>query len=193
MNRMKAILTATAVVAISFGLLAMSSLKGNHDDALPEIVSSTGDIGQPPEDFRRLWSHLGTWAVLDEDSGAHGIHDVYSQSSSIEAYRKTGTFPDGAVLIKEIRGFKTDDLTTGHVAYAGDPAVWFVMVKDSTARFEGKNPLWAEGWGWAMYQSSEPGKQMAESFEASCQGCHTPVEDTDWVFVDGYPTLQSSK
>jgi hypothetical protein len=157
---------------------------------LPKIVGQDGSIERPGADFRRDWSHLGSWAVLDKDSAAHGIHDVYATRATVDAFRATGKYPDGAVLVKEIRSFETDQLTTGNVAYAGNPAVWFVMVKDSTGRFEGKNPLWAEGWGWAMFQADNPEKQTAESFETSCMGCHTPVAKTDWVFQSGYPTLK---
>jgi hypothetical protein len=94
------------------------------------------------------------------------------------------------VLVKEIRTFETATLTTGNFAYAGKEAVCYVMVKDSTGRFEGKNPLWAEGWGWAMFKADNPQQQVAEFFEVSCMGCRTPVAKTDWVFQSGYPTLK---
>ena len=157
---------------------------------LPQIVGKDGAITRPSADIRRDWSHLGSWAVLDKESPAHGIHDVYAPKTVVQAFRATGRYPDGAVLVKEIRAFETATLTTGEVAYAGAPAVWFVMVKDSTGRFEGKNPLWAKGWGWAMFKADDPTKQVAESFEASCEGCHTPVANSDWVFQSGYPTLK---
>jgi len=175
----------------ALGVVAISTVAASSVNAgdLPSIVGANGEISLPDNDFRRDWSHLGTWAVLDEDSPARGVHDVYSQKETVDAYRSTGKYPDGSVLVKEIRSFETADLTTGHVAYAGNQAVWFVMVKDSTGRFEGKNSLWAKGWGWAMFKADDPKKQVAESFEASCEGCHTPVADTDWVFQTGYPTL----
>ncbi len=97
---------------------------------LPKIVGQDGSIERPGADFRRDWSHLGSWAVLDKDSAAHGIHDVYATRVTVDAFRATGKYPDGAVLVKEIRSFETGQLTTGNVAYAGSPAVWFVMVKD---------------------------------------------------------------
>lgn len=174
------------------GLLAMFVLLPAQLSAgeLPGIVGKDGAISLPTADFRRDWSHLGSWTVLDKDSPAHGIHDVYAPKTTVQAFRATGKFPDGAVLVKEIRTFETATLTTGNVAYAGKQAVWFVMVKDSTGRFEGKNPLWAEGWGWAMFKADNPQKQVAESFEASCMGCHTPVAKTDWLFQSGYPTLK---
>jgi hypothetical protein len=40
------------------------------------------------------------------------------------AYKKTGRFPGGALLIKEISGVETDTLTTGKASWAGKPKVW---------------------------------------------------------------------
>lgn len=176
-------------VLILAGIAAGANHAASAGD-LPGIVGKDGAIARPAADFRRDWSHLGSWAALDKESGAHGVHDVYTAKETVIAFRSTGKFPDGAVIVKEIRAFKTDTLTTGSVAYAGDAAVLFVMVKDSTGRFEGKNPLWGKGWGWAMFKSDNPDKQVAASFENDCEACHIPAEVTDSVFLSGYPTLK---
>lgn len=157
---------------------------------LPKIVGEDGSIRLPKDDYRKTWSHIGSWAAVDSDSPAHGIHDVYAPQATVEAYRKTGKFPDGAILLKEVRAFKEEILTTGTVGYGGDITVTFVMVKDSTRRFEGKNVLWGDGWGWGLYEAKDPSKQAAKSYKESCQTCHIPAKDTDFVFIQGYPTLK---
>lgn len=151
------------------------------------IVDDKGGI-HLPEDFRLQWVHLGSWVVADEKAPGYGFHDVYTQPEAAGAYLKSGQFPDGTVLVKEIRQVGSGALTTGQAQWATDEAVWFVMVKDGRQRFEG--PHWAEGWGWALYEAKDPTRNVSKSFDETCKGCHLPAQNTDWVFVDGYPTLK---
>ena len=164
------------------------------DAAKPVVFSSNVDQRgqiQLPSDFRTKMAHMGTWFV-PEPSEASGFHDVYTEASTIEAFRKTGEFPDGATLVKELRGATTGNYTTGKdVSYANsDIKQWFVMVKDRQGRFPG-NPLWAEGWGWALFKPDDPSKNVATSFEADCKGCHLPAQQTDWVYTEAYPSLRN--
>ena len=92
-------------------------------------------------------------------------------------------------LVKEIRKLETSAMTTGNpVVWGSDAAVWFVMVKDAKGRFA-SNPLWGDGWGWALFKADAPAKNVAVSYEADCMGCHVPAAKTDRVFIQGYPTL----
>ena len=151
-----------------------------------------------PTDFRPTWAHLGTWVLTSQvaagpeqprTSPVSGLHDVYTQPESLKAYKTTGEWPDGAVLIKEIRTIVWDDLPTGHVMYAGDESEWLVMVKDSRGRFK-DHPNWSEGWGWALFKPGDSPKNMSTDCKKDCIGCHEVVRDTDWVFVQGYPSLR---
>ncbi|ETX05939.1 MAG: cytochrome C [Candidatus Entotheonella gemina] len=151
-------------------------------------VSATGAI-YLPKDFRTTMVHLGSWFVPQGE--ASGFHDVYTEASTAEAYRKTGQFPDGATLVKELRGEKTGNYTTGaNVAYAVDTVKqWFVMIKDTQNRFP-ENPLWGEGWGWALFKPGEPLKNVATNYRVDCLGCHIPAKANDWVYIEAYPTLK---
>ncbi|MBL4673424.1 MAG: cytochrome P460 family protein, partial [Arenicella sp.] len=88
-------------------------------------VSDTGEISLP-SDFRSSMSHLGSWFV--PEGSASGFHDVYTEQATVDHYRETGEFPDGAVLVKELRAASKGDYTTGvGVAYANDQIKqWFV-------------------------------------------------------------------
>jgi cytochrome c len=81
-------------------------------------------------------------------------------------------------------------MTTGDARWATKTIVWFVMIKDTKNRFP-NNPLWANGWGWALFKADAPDKQVATSFKKDCLGCHIPAQSTDWVYVQGYPVLKS--
>ena len=151
-------------------------------------VDETGAI-RFPKDFRTTMVHLGSWFVPEGE--ASGFHDVYTEASSVDAYRKTGRFPDGATLVKELRGAKRGDYTTGaNVGFAVNTVKqWFVMIKDSKGRFP-DNPLWGEGWGWALFKPDDPTKNVATNYRGDCLGCHVPAKANDWVYIEAYPTLK---
>ena len=164
-------------------------------DQQGKFVDQQGNIGLPKEylhHYRQHWTHLGSWIVDDNQAPGYGFHDVYTQPEAAQAYRDTGEFPDGTVLVKEVRGVESGVKTTGQAHWAGGINVWFVMVKDSRNRFSGNNH-WGEGWGWALLKPDDPGKDVSASFSETCQGCHVPAKNHDWVFVEGYPTLTDTQ
>lgn len=182
------------IVLLFAGLAAVGGDAAKAEDlaqtTFRDVVDAQGGISLP-RDFRLHWTHLGSWLVAKPDAPGHGFHDVYTQTAAAEAYRRTGAFPDGTVLVKEIRALGSGALTTGQAQWATDTKVWFVMVKDSRGRFAG-NPHWAQGWGWALFDAKAPSANASKGFTETCQGCHIPAKQTDWVFVDGYPTLRNA-
>ena len=159
-------------------------------DGFKIAADQNGSIILPDQSFRTEWTLLGSWTVNGE-AGAEGMHIVYTQPGVAEAYRKSGTFPDGAVLVKELRGASTEDLTTGNVSYAGALQGWFVMVKDQTNRFP-DNPLWGDGWGWGFFGADDPTKLVTKDYAEECIACHVPAQETDWIYVRAYPALKPS-
>ncbi len=154
------------------------------------LVSATGDISLP-DDFD-TWPTLGSWSTADGTGVQNGMHQVYASPGAIEGFRSTGTFPDGSVLVKEVRGAATADLSTGAASYATEKQVWFVMVKDASGRFE-DNPLWGDGWGWALFEAKDPSKQAAKDYQADSKGSHIPAEGRDWISAEAYPVLWPDK
>src|SRR3546814_5977789 len=72
-----------------------------------------------PEDYLRTYRYLGTWAVLaDEGQGANELHIVYASPGTVDAFQKTGQFPDDAVLVKEVYEAATGQMTPGPVGHA---------------------------------------------------------------------------
>ena len=145
-----------------------------------------------PKDYKTKWVHLGDWAVAKKKGDVpHELHEVYTPPGVIESFEKTGEFPDGAVLVKEVRKTKSAKMTTGHVTWADDIKIWFVMIKDKNKRFP-ESDIWGDGWGWALFEAKDPNKNTTTNYRASCIGCHIPAENTDWVFVQGYRKLKRS-
>lgn len=140
-----------------------------------------------PVDFPRAYQHIGTWAVL----GAEGVadtHVVYARPKDIAFYRKNGSFPDGAILIKEVLEALGSGHTTGKAFWGSTGKTWFVMVKEAKGRFPG-HPLWGDGWGWAQFDPRDRSRQIATNYKSDCLQCHIPAKASDWVYVYAYPAL----
>lgn len=151
-----------------------------------DVVSETGDISRP--DGFETWPTLGAWSTAGADNVQNGMHQVYVSPGGIESFRANGSFADGTVLVKEVRGAATAALTTGNASYATEKQVWFVMVKDAEGRFP-DNALWGDGWGWALFEAAEPDKQVAQDYTLDCKSCHIPAESQDWIYTEAYPVL----
>lgn len=151
-----------------------------------QLVDQSGNI-RKPNNFRASYQALGTFTVLNPPSG-NEMHVTYASPGTAEIYRKTGKFPDGAVLVKEVFGTEHSQMTTGDAHWAAGIKVWFVMIKDDKARYSG-NPLWGDGWGWALFKADAPNKQVATNYRTDCLSCHIPARNTDWIYVQGYPVL----
>lgn len=175
------LITATLVLFVSFTCAAEPKFSPH--------VDVKGNISLP-SNFRTEMAHLGSWFVPTGD--ASGFHDVYTNPESASGYQTTGKFPDGTVIVKELRAHSTGSYTTGQgVSYANENLKqWFVMVKDSKGRFP-QNAAWGDGWGWALFQPGKTGN-VSTDYKKDCLGCHVPAKDNDWIYVEAYPTLTKS-
>ena len=126
-----------------------------------DLVDKTGNIRQPAG-YRDRYQALGTFAVLDLNNDTE-LHYTYASPGAAEYYRKKGKFADGTVLVKEVFAIDHAQMTTGDAHWATGTKVWFVMVKDEKGRYPG-NPLWGDGWGWALFKSDEPNNQVATDY-----------------------------
>ena len=196
LSRPLAIAATLTVSAASAPALFASQPSGSMNQStlvFSDYVSDRGVV-QLPEDFRTRFVHLGSFFVPNEPGApGPGLHDVYTQEAAVVAYRETGEFPDGTVLVKEVRGIDSKPLTTGTAHWATDVGVWFVMVRDRKDRFP-EHPNFGGGWGWGLFNPDAPDTNVASSWKgegfSNCYGCHLPAQNTDWVYIQGYPTLR---
>ena len=178
--------TLQGCFALSEKSEASSPARAETDGAYGKFVDSEGNIALP-DNFVTDWAHLGSWAVA-QDGGVEGIHNVYTPKEEVEYFRQNQEFRDGAMLVKEVRAARGAAHTTGDAHWGEDVQVWFLMVKDTQGRFQ-DNPLWGDGWGWALYNGGDRAKQVATDYKQDCLGCHVPAEKTDWTYVYAYPAL----
>ena len=136
-----------------------------------------------PGDYRQ-WVFLTSSLDLNYSTAAtpdhHMLDNVFVDPASYQAFLKTGTWPDKAILIKENRMAES----AGTMSKAGQFQTGVmnleIHVKDE-ARFPGK---------WAFFVSSDGkagGKLMPQS--ANCYSCHQDHGAVDTTFVQFYPTL----
>lgn len=163
--------------------------KGQHANSFDgfQLVDKEGNI-RKPTDYRDRYELLGTYTVLDPKGDQ--MHVTYATPGTAAYYRKTGKFPDGAVLVKEIYGTDHAQLTTGDAHWASGIKVWFVQIKDEKNRYP-DSKLWGDAWGWALFKADAPDKQVATDYKKDCLGCHVPAKSTDWTYIQGYPVLKS--
>ena len=143
-----------------------------------------------PADYQNTYEHLGSWAVAaDKGAGSKELHVVYASPGTRAAFRRTGHFPDGAVLVKEVRDTATQPMTTGMVSRAMALKGWFVSVRDAKNSHP-DNPLWGDGWGWSWFDAGKPMQTTSTGYRKDCLGRHQPAKATDWMYSSGYPPLQ---
>jgi len=183
---------ASRILSIVVWLLIAGCQKAkaqhNSSNSALTLLDSSGNI-RKPVGYRDLYQALGVFEVVDLKDD-HELHYTYASPGTAEYYRKTGKFADGTVLVKEVFAADHAQLTTGDAHWASRTTVWFIMFKDDKGRYPG-NPLWGDGWGWALYKSDAPDKQVATDYKKDCLGCHVPAQATDWIYVQGYPSLSS--
>jgi hypothetical protein len=183
------IAVAAALVGSAITLMLANRVASAGGVTRADVVDANGNL-RVPENYRTLYQALGTWAIAaDSGRGSKEMHEVYASPGAIDAYRESGQFPDGTVLVKEVFGTSTTGMTTGIVSHDNTLKGWFVMVRDSRNTRQG-NALWGDGWGWSWFDADKPLKTTSTDYKADCRGCHVPAQSTNWIYVNGYPPLR---
>jgi hypothetical protein len=150
-----------------------------------------------PAGFRR-WIFLGAPltpnALNDGEANFPEFHHVYVEEKNLDVYLKTGTFPEGTILIKELTrvlnptfpdGSRTEPSGRGY--FNGELNGIDASVKDS------KRYARTNGWGYFTFgHHPMPYEQTASEKPVSeCAGCHLAnVAKTDMTWVQFYPLLR---
>ena len=98
-----ALLAGLVAVGLTNPLPADGPPAPKADDFSP-YVTKDGGISLPL-DYREKFLHLGTYAVATKPGKPiNEMHNVYSRPKDIQAYRRDGKFPDGAVPYRRKEG-----------------------------------------------------------------------------------------
>jgi hypothetical protein len=178
--------SALSIMAQIVGPAAAADTTGA---AVEGVADAKGNL-HVPEDYRARYRFIGSWAVAADDKGSKEVHTVYASPGAVEGYLKSGHFEDGAILVKEVFGAKTTEMTTGTVSHADSLKGWFVMIRDAKNTAHPGNALWGDGWGWSWFDYGNTTKTTSSNYKTDCMGCHVPATPTDFIYVDGYPSLK---
>ena len=168
---------ATIAIAVGSGLFASRAAATN-----PRASEFTRDGKLVfPSDYRR-WIYLSSGLGMSYSPAASGMvmfDNVFVDRGAYEAFVRTGTWPDGTMMVLENRDSRQNGSInkTGHFQ-TGRMGVE-VHVKD-TARFK-------TGWAFFGFDGEKPATMIPTS--ASCYACHAAHAAVDTTFVQFYPTL----
>ena len=124
-------------------------------------------------------------------------HHVYIEQKNVDAYLKTGDFPEGTVIVKELTRvlnptFPDSSRTepSGRGFFNGEYNGIDLSIKDS------KKYAKTNGWGYYTF-GHHPLPYDATSAErpvTECAGCHLAnVAKTDMTWIQFYPILRDKK
>ncbi|MFI5006659.1 MAG: cytochrome P460 family protein [Solirubrobacterales bacterium] len=129
-----------------------------------------------PDGYRK-WVHvkstlIGPAAAAFAVNG--GIHHFYANDKALEGYR-TGSFPDGSVLVDDLLEAKE----AAGVTSDGPRRRVAVMVKESERYRE------TGGWGFEVFRGDGRDAALDTAAKAACFACHKNGRDS--VFIEFRP------
>jgi Cytochrome P460 len=162
------------------------------------VFDSEGKLEEPDPTVFREWVFVGAPltpnALNDGKANFPEYHNVYVEKKNVDAYLKTGSFPEGTVFVKELTrvldptfpdGSRKEP--SGRGFFNGPYNGIDETVKDSK-RFAKTN-----GWGFFTF-GHHPlpyAKTAAESPANECAYCHQAyVSKTDMTWIQFYPILR---
>jgi len=162
---------------------------------LPEYTAQ-GDLVLPKN--WRSWVYVGSPltpdGLNDDKEGFPEYHNVYIEPGSYEIYKKTGDFPDGTIMFKELqrvlgpKQFPDGSLTepSGRGYFPGDFNGADVTVKDSK-RYASTGSTW----GYYNFNHHEPKAATAAlKPKSECAFCHQAAAKKDEVWTQFYRLLE---
>ncbi|HYO79808.1 MAG TPA: cytochrome P460 family protein [Bryobacteraceae bacterium] len=150
--------------------------------------TSAGDLKYPANYREWVFLSSGLGMTYGPNAPAAGTRprfdNVYVNPSAYRHFTRTGAWPDGTVMILEIRESESKGSINKHGHYQGQVAAIEAHVKDSK-RFST---------GWAFFDLSPRPEGPVKSVKAiaagnGCEKCHAPNGAVDSTFVQFYPDL----
>lgn len=192
----------TLALALGLTTAAMLGSMGPSDRASAQMTRADGaritndNKTSIPEGFRE-WVFLGAPLTPNGlNGGAAGFpefHHVYIEPGAYAEFQRTGAFPEGTTIVKELVLLKdgeypdgSRDEASGRGYFADRFAGIDMMVKDSK-RFAATG-----GWGFFNFGHHEPpyAETAAAAPNEACAFCHTANATYDMVFTTFYPILE---
>lgn len=156
---------------------------------------STGKMLRP-EGYRR-WVFLGANYGMGYSEGDTltsqtprnpTFHNIYIQPQAYEQFVKTGSYPDGAILVMEV-------VKPGTHASINKQGVFQAQVVGIEAAVKDSNRFGADKWAYFKFFTSE-GQALneAKAFpREACWSCHNQHGAADNSFAQFYPVMRDAR
>ena len=161
--------------------------------------TADGKVVRPEPSLYRKWVYVGTPLtpndMNDGEASFPEFHAVYMDPISYASFEKTGVYPNGTVLVKELSAVGSKEASSGKGYFMGEFTGLEITVKDS-ARYK-DDP---GNWGYYSFGHKYPLKaEAAKNAVSSCNSCHeknasySGNASKDWVFEQYYPVLSAAR
>lgn len=140
----------------------------------------------------REWIFVGTPVTPNDMNNGKAafpeFHNVYIDPVSYRVLRKTGQFPDGTMIAKELVSVGSKNAVSGKGYFQGEFQGLEIAVKDRR-RFANE----PGGWVYFSFGHGKEYTDTAKAFPAAkCNSCHQKSAQTDYVFTQYYPVLRAA-
>jgi hypothetical protein len=185
------IITAAALVMVGM-ISGVLPLPAAEEVSGPVQFDKDGNILQPKG--YREWVYVGCPVTPNDMNDGKAtfpeFHSVYINPDSFKVYEKTGKFPEGTVMVKELINVGAKKAPSGNGYFMDGFYGLECAVKDSK-RFPN------EPGHWAYFSFTNPGHPpnatTKEKPTAECNPCHQQYAADDWVYTQFYPVLKAAK
>ncbi len=170
--------TLSLALLLAFGAVTFGA---EYDSDAPQFMPD-GRLQRPANyrDWVYLTSGLDMSYSSEKAPDHHMFDNVFVNPGAYRSFLETGTWPDGAMLLIEVRaGASKGSINKRGAFQTTDIMGLEVHVKD-TKRFEGS-------WGFFGFDDSATAKMVPRTEE--CYTCHAAHAAVDTTFVQFYPTL----
>lgn len=176
--------------AVTIGKQAQAADVQSTKENSAATYDKKGELIRPAD--HREWIFVGAPVTPNDMNDGKAafpeFHNVYIDPGSFAAYKKSGTFRDGTVILKELVSVGGKAMDSGKGYFQGEYISLEAMVKDRQ-RFKD------EPGGWAFFRFGEAPNYNATGARMkteSCNACHSGANE-DYVFTDTYPVLRAAK
>jgi len=142
----------------------------------------------------RTWVYVGTPLTPNELNNGKApfpeFHSVYIEPRAYAIYRRTGKFPEGTMLIKELVSVGSKEAASGKGYFMGEFIGFEVAIKDSK-----RYPKAVGGWAYYSFGHHKPpyAKTAKAQKHDACAACHQANAAQDLVFTQYYPVLRAAR
>lgn len=193
MNTTKAIYSGSAALLLYLTLSTPASA-GEMSQVSPGYANFTsgGELVRPLG--YREWIYIGTPLTPNDMNNGKAsfpeFHNVYIDPASWAHWKKTGEFPDGTLVVKELVSVGGKQAASGNGYFQGDYIGLEASVK-SKQQFPDKPGNWGF-FRFTVEDSPTLRKTASVQPNENCMACHQSKAAQDQVFTQYYPVLRAA-